>query len=393
MTLLQQYRKGNIKAQLIPVLVWLFALGFLIILLTQQTKTFEATGIVYGEERRIAATVAGRIKNIRYTLYQKVQQGEVVVVVDTILNHQKRERDLVAKKEIINAKIGQLRAELDALSNEMLTEAKEKQQDLTNEQRRYYLDVEDAKLKLVELKSLIEPAKVKIKELDLNLKLKELEYQTPNLLAQDQVRIGLEIEKIKAEIQTIESEIKENQILLVQSQDNLSLAQNRLDTFKLTQPIIPAIEIALKPIQEEIVVQEKTIDELVLKYTLPEMEITAPFNGVVSEVRRREGEAILERDLILTVVEDVPDHIRAYVSEEMIGQIRENMEIEILKSSYPQKVAKTKIKNLGPVMELMPERLWANAQLPRWGRPVLIEIPPNMGDLLPGEMVSIRGLK
>jgi hypothetical protein len=39
----------------------------------------------------------------------------------------------------------------------------------------------------------------------------------------------------------------------------------------------------------------------------------------------------------------------------------------------------------------MPERLWRNPNLPQYGLPVLIKIPPGM-ELVPGELVGVRGL-
>jgi hypothetical protein len=38
----------------------------------------------------------------------------------------------------------------------------------------------------------------------------------------------------------------------------------------------------------------------------------------------------------------------------------------------------------------MPQRLWRNPNIPQWGRPVLIDIPPGLS-LVPGEVVGIRG--
>jgi len=40
---------------------------------------------------------------------------------------------------------------------------------------------------------------------------------------------------------------------------------------------------------------------------------------------------------------------------------------------------------------LMPERLWVNPNIPEWGRPILIKIPPGL-ELVPGELVGVRGL-
>jgi hypothetical protein len=43
-------------------------------------------------------------------------------------------------------------------------------------------------------------------------------------------------------------------------------------------------------------------------------------------------------------------------------------------------------------MEVMPQRIWLVPDMPDWGIPVLIEIPPGM-QLFPGELIAIRGLQ
>ena len=57
----------------------------------------------------------------------------------------------------------------------------------------------------------------------------------------------------------------------------------------------------------------------------------------------------------------------------------------------PAEIAQSQILSIGPTMELIPQRLWRNPNMPQWGRPVLVGIPPGFV-LVPGEMVGIRRL-
>ncbi|MHC4483362.1 MAG: hypothetical protein ACYSW4_07410, partial [Planctomycetota bacterium] len=57
----------------------------------------------------------------------------------------------------------------------------------------------------------------------------------------------------------------------------------------------------------------------------------------------------------------------------------------------PAQVAASQVVYLGANIELMPQQLWQNPNIPEWGRPVLIKIPPGP-ELVPGEVVGIRGL-
>ena len=67
------------------------------------------------------------------------------------------------------------------------------------------------------------------------------------------------------------------------------------------------------------------------------------------------------------------------------------MRVELIKAGKPVRIAASQVVELGPSVELIPERLWVNPNVPEWGRPILIKIPPDL-KLIPGELVGIKGL-
>jgi multidrug resistance efflux pump len=121
------------------------------------------------------------------------------------------------------------------------------------------------------------------------------------------------------------------------------------------------------------------------------IELKAPFDGVISQILRRSSEAVLAGEPILTLTESGPSEIVAYVSEEQVNKIREGMEVELLKSSEPARIIRSRITYVGPVVEQLPVRLWQSPNLPQWGRPFLIEAPPEI-ELVTGEVIGIRKL-
>ncbi len=384
---LNNHRKGSLRLHIVPVFVWLVALGAVIMLFRSRTQRFETVGLVEGEERRIAATVTGRIKAVPVHLFDKVNEGDVVAVVDTILNPETLRIELEARKEVLLATIQQLQAEIIATRDRLMTEEAERQNDLERLSRRYATDVEAAKLRVVELKATIAPDKIRLKELDLNMKI--LNASLNQVQNQEKVTLHYESERLKTQAEALAKEIEENQRLLEQAEENLQQANERLQVILKKQPINPSIELALQPIREEINVQEQAILELMRNR--PALEITSPFKGIVSRIRRRVGEAILPRDPILNIVESEPRVIIAYVREPGISQVKENMKVKVLKRSYPMQQANSYVAYMGPGLEELPPQLWANTTTPQWGRPVLIPIPAGM-DLIPGETVGISGL-
>jgi multidrug resistance efflux pump len=146
---------------------------------------------------------------------------------------------------------------------------------------------------------------------------------------------------------------------------------------------------ALEPLGKAITVQEKRMEEISARRTA--LILKSPFDGVVSQIQARPGQAVLPGVPILTIAQSRPTEIIAYADENRAGQIRENMEVELVKTSPPAQIAKSQITHIGPAGELMPVRLLRNSNIPQWGRPFLIKIPPGL-ELTPGESVGIRGL-
>jgi multidrug resistance efflux pump len=119
--------------------------------------------------------------------------------------------------------------------------------------------------------------------------------------------------------------------------------------------------------------------------------LKSPFDGVIRQIQCRVGEAVLPGRPVLTVAETRPRQIIAYATQEQAKQIQEGTRLKLLKTGETTQVASSHVVYLGPNIEQIPARLWRNPNIPQWGRPVLIGVPPGF-DLVPGEVVGIRGL-
>jgi hypothetical protein len=135
--------------------------------------------------------------------------------------------------------------------------------------------------------------------------------------------------------------------------------------------------------------------------------LKAPVDGVVIPVQQQANEALMRRpgekiigrpgevvtagEPILAIAEASPSEIVAYIGDTLLGQVEENMPVEIIKDREPPQIARSQITQIGPTMELMPERMWLYPNIPQWGRSILIEIPEGL-ELIPGEMIGIRRL-
>ncbi len=123
------------------------------------------------------------------------------------------------------------------------------------------------------------------------------------------------------------------------------------------------------------------------------LELTAPIDGVVSQIMHWPGEAILASEPILTITEIKPTEIIAYAVEGQVNQIQKGMAVELIIKNESKKIeiASSQITYIGPAVEQLPPRLWRNQNIPEWGRPFLIKAPPQL-KLITGEVVGIRRL-
>lgn len=378
------HRGGNLRLHILPILVWFVALGGVVFLLSHRRQRFEVLGLAQGQVRQISSTSMGRLQNVPVQLFESVREGDVVAIIDTVLDHKHLEVELEAKKAVFLAEIKQLQAELKATGNRLTVEAANRQNDTVDTQRRFAVDVENARLRTLELKAELEPDRIRLEELELDSKI--LAVQEP---LQPDSAILYEQKKLKKQYDALAKEIEEKRHLLIQAENDLEQAIRRRDVFALRQPSNPELQTVLEPIQAAINVKEVQIAEILTDRQA--LELKAPFDGIVSEIQRKSGEAVLAGEPILSIAETKPREILAYADQKLASRLDANMKVKLIKNSMPQQVANSQITHLGPGVQLVPEQLRSDPGVPEWGRPMLIKVPPNM-KLMPGEIVGIKGL-
>lgn len=389
----------------VPVMVWLVALTSVVWLFYQRAQRFEMIGIARGRILQVAPTSTGRIKDIAVDVYQTVRTGQTLAVVDTILdNEQGEEAKLRADLAGVTAEIEHLAAQLVPTQERMQAETIGLQNSRAEDMRRFTTDVEDARLKILGLQATIATDRISLNELTAETKMLEK-------LVEEEAIAPYEREKVQAQQQGLASKIEEHEKLLAQAKTDQEAAQQRLDQFLQQQIVRPSEDHALEVIRKGINVQEERMNGLfgqinALK-SREAVELKSPIDGVVIPISMRENEAIHQRpgeqvlrrtgevvragDPVLAVAQTEPTEIVAYVNEQQLGLLKEKMNVELVKTTTPAEIAQSQILSIGPTMELIPQRLWRNPNMPQWGRPVLVGIPPGFV-LVPGEMVGIRRL-
>ncbi|UCF00186.1 MAG: hypothetical protein JSV82_03710, partial [Planctomycetota bacterium] len=243
---LDSYRFGRLRLHVLPVFVWLAAVAGVVALFQHRARRFEVLGMAQGQVRQIAATCTGRLKSVPVELFQEVKKGDTVAIVDTVLDNEPIEAQLAT----VSAEIQHLMAQLVPTQETLLADAATRESDWIARHRRFSVDIEQARLAILELKTLIETDRMMLEDLDLEVKVAQ------ELRDKDAVP-AYDLEKAKLQYDIIAKKIEENEILLVQAEQDLIEAQNRRDEFARQQPYNPEVDSALEVIHKAIMVQEK----------------------------------------------------------------------------------------------------------------------------------------
>ena len=374
---------------LAPIIVWLGVVVCIAAMFTHRSKRFQVLGIAQGQVHQISSTCTARLKSVTVELFDDVKRGQVLAVLDTVLDNENIPEVIQAQLDTVSAEVARLQAELAVTKEQYETEAANAENDRRADERRFNVDVADARLRVLELQAMIEADRRDLVSRELDSKIfviggrLDVNDQSP-----------YELKKIKIEYDNLVKGIEDNERLLAEAQRDLGQAQARLDEFAKNQPRHVSVDGALAVVMRAINVQERRMKELQVQRPL--LELRAPFDGVVSLIQRGPGETVRAGEPILTVAETKPREVVAYATEKQAARVKERMVVEVIRTAEPagpdeRLVASSQVVEVGPTVEQMPARLWRNPNIPQWGRPIMIKTPPNL-NLVPGEVVGVRGL-
>lgn len=373
-------QSGRIRAHILPFLIWVAAVVAAVVLFRQRAQRFEVLGLAQGHVHQVAATCDGRLTDIHVQLFDRVHQGKPLAEINTVLDNE----NIQVQVNTASAEVQHLKAELAAMQERLAAEAANREADWTATHRRFSVDVENSKLQVLELMTLIETDQVALDELELENKISLI-----RTISDQNDTAFFERQRAKVRYEVLVKKIEENEVLLDQAKKDLEASEKRLAEFSQQRPQHPSSDSELKVISNQIIVQQQRIEELRARRT--PLVLKSPLDGVVAQVYHRPGEAVLAGDIILTVAEAKPTEVIAYAREDQLAGVRERMPVELIKINDSARIVRSQVAQLGTNIELMPQQLWRNPNAPQWGRPVLITVPAGF-DLVPGEIVGIRGL-
>ncbi len=393
------YSFRQLYLHIVPLVVWLGAVACVFILFKQRAQRFQVVGMARGQIRQVAANCAGRIIDIPVELHDRVEKGQVVAIVDTVLDNERRPQLIEAQVATVQAEVKRLEAELEYTRDVLLTEQAERESDRVAEQRRFDVDIESTKLQILSTRAQLAADRMTLADL-------KTEAEALRELVESDAIAPYELERVQAQYIALAEKIKQNEKLLEEAQAALEANIARREAYTDLPTRHTSVDRAIDVIRKEILVQKKLMDEYMAVGQRQPVELKAPISGIIVAVgnntnqslSRRPGENVMKGaqevltagEPILAIAEETPNEIVAYLSQNQLGGLEENKAVQLIKNRAPRQLAETRIASIGATMELMPERLWRNPTAPQWGMPITVNIPPGL-DIEPGELIGIRG--
>ena len=198
---IKSFQSGRLRLHVLPVLVWLGVMACVVVLFRHRSQRFEILGIAQGQVRQVAASCTGRLKSVPVQLFQEVRKGDTVAVIDTVLDNE----HLQAQLDTASAEIQRLTALLLPTQEIMLAEAANLETNWIADNRRFSVDVENTRIRILELKTLIETDRIMLEDLELNRKI----FITQNISDQNDATL-YELQRTKVERNALAKKIEES---------------------------------------------------------------------------------------------------------------------------------------------------------------------------------------
>ncbi|NIP25440.1 MAG: hypothetical protein GWN67_23160 [Phycisphaerae bacterium] len=377
-------RSSRLFLRVLPVLVWCGAVLCVVGLFKHRSSQFKIVGIADAEVHDVGTNTRARLVSVNVQLFNKVSKGDPVAVVNTVLDDER----LDAEKAVIQARIDHLDAQLNEIRKNYEALVFNQTSEWWAERRAFTADVVAARARVVDVNAVVENDQATLKEMQEEIESFRIEnganfaadislYNKFKTMERNRDRLVEKIDRDKGLLAKYEKELedaKEREQIYIDYRPYAGTDPNE------AQRVIKLAKDALR----------RQLDELEERQR--NLVITAPCDGFVSSIDSQIGEVGILPDFpILSITEEKPSSIIAYVNESLAGRFSPQIEVDIIKGTEPKQIGRSQITYIGPRLEQLPVRMWRDPAIPQWGRLIKIKIPMKM-QLIPGEMVGIKSI-
>lgn len=355
---------------------WLFlavlgGAGFF--LWTEIKDSSEIPAYAMAKTYTVGTSVRGVIADISVIEGQRVKKGQVVARLDSTL--------LDADIAVAHAKVEQLKSQLKS------TQVKFDMDRLRTDVRVGAL-ADNARQGLVAGWSDLRQWRAELAALN-----HEINWQ--DKLRKSQLGRASQVGRLKARQQALAQRIKNVPMRLELYRNKRKSAKALIGKLQHGMSHAKGLRNMQDPIRLQIKIQRLAIDRLKLQKS--KLVLHSPVTGLVRSIDKREGAPVADSTPVLSIVEENPCHVIAYIRDTAARTVRVGAKITAeVKSKRngsffgllgKRKSYKGTVVGLGPIA-ILPGRFRDYIRRPIWARPVTIKLA-GKPDLIPGERMHI----
>jgi multidrug resistance efflux pump len=286
----------------------------------------------------------------------------------------------------LGAEAAVVAAEVDAVRCELEFDLAGRRLDSASDHLRFAADVASSRLRVLEILAVLEPDRVTVADLERDV----ASYR--ELLAQELVS-ERKYQRVEAEHDALARRVAEHESLLARARTDLEAAEARADALA-TAPAMADDQVnelaEARVLSARVTALERRLEAVWVRRD--DLVLTAPFDGVVTQIPACPGQVVRPGEPVLAMVEAQPQQIVVWLAERAVRQLQQRGDLEaiVVQDLDGHEVrAACPVARVGVSVETMPSELWAVPSRPERGRPVVLGVPPDLR-LVPGERVMVK---
>jgi len=411
-----QQRHLYIFKRFVPFIAWVAAAFWAVGTWSDRHSVLMFSGQVVADSWEVSGITTGVVKDIRVKLYDNVEKGQLLASLDDSV--------FLAELEVSRKELTRLESQVIAVETELQSGAAEMSGDWTSDLRRFQVDVQRLRIEVLDLdlqekklqanlrrqqdtqesssqRAEILSAKETIAEIEWN-RLDVLSRQGSVAVADtnsarrqwldvvnERLIVEQELHLANGQIETLGSTLKSLALSGVANQEQLRLAQQRLDEFVDTELGVALLtnDPRVKTVQDAVNVQTARLESLAVEYR--SLQLRAESTGVVTSILAQPGQSVLPGEALVLLSNSTPTQALGWLKERISHTKINDLKFNAL-SGASQEIP-VSLVTIAPVFEQLPQALWSNPSVPEYGQPLLFALPPDTG-LLPGEPIVFSTL-
>lgn len=367
------YRWQRIRYRTMPAVVFIICGVMSFQLWRTNALTANAVGVVSSQDAPAVSLTDGtmmRMQDKSFKLYDEVQAGEVIAILDS--------KSVELELEVIKKEILELREELKAESYKLEIELKDKQRERQSDVRRLAEQIESLRLEILDREADLASAEIELERQDQKLITLGTIYQG------DIFDNNLEVINTKLRRDIVKKQVENIKKALTEARIQLNSANDRLA--QLPEVIQADVDRVLAPIRAEIEVAQAEMAEA--QYRQSNLMVKAPISGKITDIHKFPGETIRAGDRVMTISGKSDPYIIAYIRNSQRIFPKAGMIVQVKTRLQPHDPMVGKVEQVGVQFQIIPEQLVSRTDVIEWGLPVRISFPEGL-QARPNEMVKL----